>query len=336
MSTIRVARRRRFTSVDRTTVNDARLSFRALGLLTWLLDKPDDWRFDSSEIGGADRDGREGRDAIRAAMKELRELGYARYQKVQGPGGRWSTEVTIYETPDVDEPECDRPLGECALADDDPSPTTENPSPVEPVTDDWNPVAGPTPGKPTVGFSGAITKRFATETDDDSATHVNERTNDPPPNGSSSSHRSPTDQLIALCAEALYQHAPNLVHRPRPWKARTRREFARERADELRDLIDRDVPLLGAAQALTELPPATIVAAARQLGIPVSAADAVFEQPAPVISLEVRQAVSHVAGLCLTGAFDEARAWISDGCPEQAREAAWAELERRTGTRTTA
>ncbi len=38
MSTFRIARRRKFTTIAQETVNDERLSFRARGILLWLLD----------------------------------------------------------------------------------------------------------------------------------------------------------------------------------------------------------------------------------------------------------------------------------------------------------
>lgn len=96
MTTIRVARRNRFTTVDRTTVNDSRLSFRARGVLMWLLDKPDEWRADARTIAQA---GSEGRDAVRAALAELEEHGYLVRNKYRGDGGRWVTEHTVYERP---------------------------------------------------------------------------------------------------------------------------------------------------------------------------------------------------------------------------------------------
>jgi hypothetical protein len=37
------AGRRRFTRIDNTAIEDPRLSFRALGVLTYVLSKPDDW-----------------------------------------------------------------------------------------------------------------------------------------------------------------------------------------------------------------------------------------------------------------------------------------------------
>lgn len=96
MSTIRVARRNRFTTIDRATVNDPRLSFRARGVLMWLLDKPDDWQADARTIATA---GSEGRDAVRAALAELEEHGYLVRRKYRGENGQWTSEHTIHERP---------------------------------------------------------------------------------------------------------------------------------------------------------------------------------------------------------------------------------------------
>jgi hypothetical protein len=96
MTTYRVASRARFTTIDRETVNDERLSFRARGVLLWLLDKPDDWHCTSEQLARA---ATEGRDAIRAALGELEALHYLRREKTQDRRGQWSTTVTVYESP---------------------------------------------------------------------------------------------------------------------------------------------------------------------------------------------------------------------------------------------
>lgn len=96
MTTIRVASRQRFTSIDRKTLNDSRLSFRARGVLAWLLDKPDNWTTNSDAIAAA---GKEGRDAIRVALRELEGCGYLKRERVRGDRGRWFTETLIYERP---------------------------------------------------------------------------------------------------------------------------------------------------------------------------------------------------------------------------------------------
>lgn len=96
MAIIRVAKRARWTAVSRECVNDARLSFRARGVLVYLLDKPDDWTADAESIA---KDGKEGRDAIRAALKELTECGYLLRTQYRTEGGTWATEQTLYEQP---------------------------------------------------------------------------------------------------------------------------------------------------------------------------------------------------------------------------------------------
>lgn len=96
MSTLRVARRSRFTTIDQRTVNDARLSFRARGVLVWLLDKPDDWRCNADQIAAA---GSEGREAVRSALRELEKHGYLRRDRHQDAEGHWVTTTTVYETP---------------------------------------------------------------------------------------------------------------------------------------------------------------------------------------------------------------------------------------------
>lgn len=108
MTTLRIAKRDRYTSVSRLTINDERLSFRARGVLVWLLDKPDDWRFDSESISGA---GSEGRDAVRRALQELESCGYLLREKFRDGGGRFVTIVTVYERPGMPEMSGDVPSG---------------------------------------------------------------------------------------------------------------------------------------------------------------------------------------------------------------------------------
>jgi hypothetical protein len=96
VTTIRIAKRRRWVSVANDAVQDPRLSFRARGLLVYLLSKPDDWRASSASIA---RDGTEGRDAVRAAMNELLDIGYLRIERVKDERGRWATVIDVHEEP---------------------------------------------------------------------------------------------------------------------------------------------------------------------------------------------------------------------------------------------
>lgn len=99
MTTIRVARRKRFTTIDRAAINDTRLSFRARGVLAWLLDKPDNWKTNAEAIS---KSGKEGRDAIRAALAELQDCGYLK-RPVWREQGKWQTEWTVFERPGLTE-----------------------------------------------------------------------------------------------------------------------------------------------------------------------------------------------------------------------------------------
>jgi hypothetical protein len=70
------------------------VSYRAKGILLWLLDKPDDWRTNADAITRA---GTEGRDAVRVALCELEDAGYLVREKHQNENGQWSTFVSVYE-----------------------------------------------------------------------------------------------------------------------------------------------------------------------------------------------------------------------------------------------
>lgn len=73
-------------------------------MLAWILDKPNDWSFNSRSMA---RKGKEGRDAIRTSLKELETNGYVRYGKRQDDRGRWVTEAVVYESPVDSEPSQD-------------------------------------------------------------------------------------------------------------------------------------------------------------------------------------------------------------------------------------
>jgi hypothetical protein len=94
---IRAPREDRFTVLNRSIIADDRLSYRALGLLVYLLDKPDNWRVEATDLGRGDS--REGRDAIRTALTELAERGYLVRRRLRNDKGQWLTETYLYETP---------------------------------------------------------------------------------------------------------------------------------------------------------------------------------------------------------------------------------------------
>lgn len=87
---------RGWTEIKNTTARDARLSYRARGVLLRLLSNEDGFRMTADDLA---REAREGRSAVLTALKELRQAGYLIVNKIQGQGGRWRTETFVFDTP---------------------------------------------------------------------------------------------------------------------------------------------------------------------------------------------------------------------------------------------
>lgn len=88
-----------FVQIDKRPLEDDRLSWRAKGILAYLLSKPDGWMVKMDDIIAH---GKEGRDAVINAMKELRAAGYAWTEKPRSDGGLLCGEVWIIS----EEPRC--------------------------------------------------------------------------------------------------------------------------------------------------------------------------------------------------------------------------------------
>ena len=96
---IRVRKRpSNFVMLDKTFLEDERLSFKAKGILAYLLSKPDDWKV---IVGNLVNSSKEGKAAVYAGLKELKEYGYYEKVPIRNEEGtriiRW--ESTVYEIP---------------------------------------------------------------------------------------------------------------------------------------------------------------------------------------------------------------------------------------------
>ena len=106
-----IIRRRRprvaFSQIPNAILRDYRLSWRARGLLAELLSYPADYLISVDELVKRARrvsGATEGRDAMRAAVRELKRVGYIVSTKRQDAQGRWVTEVEVTDDPAYDMP----------------------------------------------------------------------------------------------------------------------------------------------------------------------------------------------------------------------------------------
>jgi DnaD/phage-associated family protein len=101
-----------YVITDRRPVDNPKLSYKAKGILTYLLSRPDGWEVNVPDLVNHSTDGAA---SIRTGLKELRDAGHIHYN-VQREGGYikcWVIEV--YEVPEI---EAQSNEGESVLDDD--------------------------------------------------------------------------------------------------------------------------------------------------------------------------------------------------------------------------
>ena len=73
-----VKKKENFTTIHNNLILDESISWKAKGILIYMLSKPADWKYKSSEIA---KNSTDGRDSVRNGLKELVENGYISRQK---------------------------------------------------------------------------------------------------------------------------------------------------------------------------------------------------------------------------------------------------------------
>ncbi|MDK7443429.1 DnaD domain-containing protein [Bacillus paranthracis] len=102
MATFRVNKDKNYTTINNTGLKDTRLSWKAKGILAYILTLPDDWIFYMEEVTKHSKDGIA---SLKAGMKELKEYGYVKRFPIKGEDGKISKwEMIIYEVPQVEKP----------------------------------------------------------------------------------------------------------------------------------------------------------------------------------------------------------------------------------------
>lgn len=92
-----------FVQIPNDWMRDARLSHRARGILAEIMTHSDGWEITVQHLV---RNGTEGREAVRTAIKELVKFGYLRQERAQDETGRMlGSQYTIQIPPDDIEPD---------------------------------------------------------------------------------------------------------------------------------------------------------------------------------------------------------------------------------------
>lgn len=99
MAIIRVEKNKEnpYVTINKTALNDTKLSFKAKGIFAYLMSRPDDWKCQVNDLKNHAKDGR---DSIYAGLKELREHGYMIKRPIKNEKNiivEW--EEVLYETP---------------------------------------------------------------------------------------------------------------------------------------------------------------------------------------------------------------------------------------------
>lgn len=86
-----------FTRIPNDLLCDPALSWKAKGVLCYLLGKPDGWKLRRDDLVNQSKDGE---TAVRSSLKELREAGYVALERVNDEKGRFKEWIwTVCDTP---------------------------------------------------------------------------------------------------------------------------------------------------------------------------------------------------------------------------------------------
>ena len=96
MSVFKIEKNSNYTVMSNYHLRDRELSYKAKGLLSFMLSLPEDWDY---SLAGLCSISKESRDGIRSILKELQEHHYVEIEKVRGDKGYFEYNYLIYEIP---------------------------------------------------------------------------------------------------------------------------------------------------------------------------------------------------------------------------------------------
>jgi predicted transcriptional regulator len=96
MSVFKIEKTKDYTVMSNYHLRDKNLSYKAKGLLSFMLSLPEDWDY---SLAGLCSISKESRDGIKSILKELQENHYVEIENVRGDKGYFEYNYLIYEIP---------------------------------------------------------------------------------------------------------------------------------------------------------------------------------------------------------------------------------------------
>lgn len=87
-----------FAQIHNEALADGRLSFKARGILAFLLSRPPGWKTSAERLA---KSGIDGERAVKSGLKELEACGYLKRTRTHGPDGLWIHNQIITDQPET-------------------------------------------------------------------------------------------------------------------------------------------------------------------------------------------------------------------------------------------
>src|SRR5699024_4062707 len=100
--------------MNKDFLDNKKLSWKAKGIMAYMLSKPDDWTFYLDEL---QKHSTEGRTSFRAGFDELKKQGYVKKVRKRKKDGTFEWQTILYESPHVGFPHMDKPHTDNPLMD---------------------------------------------------------------------------------------------------------------------------------------------------------------------------------------------------------------------------
>lgn len=104
---IRIKKETNYVVLDKYFINDIKLSWKAKGIMAYMLSKPDNWTFYIDELVKHSADGK---SSFRSGFKELQDYGYVKRMRTRNKKGTFDWETIVQERPHTDFPQVDKPV----------------------------------------------------------------------------------------------------------------------------------------------------------------------------------------------------------------------------------